>query len=285
MAAGDAITDDWQVELPGSYLIGSGQAVGIVRIDGLEALPEMRVADVPRPRAAGSFALPQYPAERVVTIDVEVARTAAATMREVVDAWNAATVPAATESAIVYQLPGTGKRRLVGRVRRRTLPVDRGFGFGRAIGSVQIVASDPRILDNVETSGSTGVGSVTGGLGFPHGFPHGFGAATAGAIAIDNAGNTPAPWTATLAGPLTSPRITVVGGDGDLELNGFDLADGQTIELDSAARTVLLNGTASRYSSLTRRVWFELPVGASLVQLGAASGTGTLTVRYRSAWL
>lgn len=284
MTAGDLISDDWQFELR-DYLFGSGQPVGVVSVQGLEDLPEVRVADVARARAHGSVPGPQHTGDRVILIEVDAARTTTGTLRDTVNAWAAATALGDVEVPLVWQLPGTGKRRAMVRVRRRELPVDRRFGYGFARGRIQLVATDPRVYDNTESVGSTAVGAVTGGLGFPHGFPHGFGTATAGTIDVTNGGNTPAPWTATLVGPLTHPRITLVDGDGDLELGAFTLAAGDTLELDSLNRTVLLNGTASRYGELTRRSWFDLPVGDPIIQLTASSGTGTLEVRWRSAWL
>ncbi len=289
MADGDLITNDWQIELPTTdgtgYLIGDDEPVGVLRIEGLEDLPEVRSADLPRPRAHGSFVMPAYATERILTVAVELASRDGLTLRQVVDDLAAATTIRQFEAPIVFQLPDMGKRRLLGRVIRRTLPVDLPFLYGLASGAIQIAASDPRIFDNTLRSGTTGVGEVVGGLGFPHGFPHGFGTATAGTIEIANDGNADAPWTATLTGPLTSPRISVVDGAGDLELAGFTLDAGETLELDSRDRTVLLGGSASRYGSLTRRGWFEIPPGASTVQLTAAAGTGTLTLRWRSAWL
>jgi hypothetical protein len=82
---------------------------------------------------------------------------------------------------------------------------------------------------------------------------------------------------------LSSPRIDQVGSPGRLEWVGLNLLPGQTLELDSQARTAKLNGTADRVPST--RDWFRLPPGDSQVQLTAASGSGSLSIDYRDAWL
>lgn len=274
---------DWSYTL-GSLSFGDGTDIDVVRVVGLEDLPDLRTTDVPRARAAGLVAGPQHPAGRTVTFQLALVAADHAALRALVDDIKAATA-GDTERTLTFTHPSWGPARLTVRPRARSIPVDLDFLFQAPSATIQLVATDPRIYGDQLRNDTTGVGSVTGGQGFPLSFPHGFGTATAGTIAATNDGNTPAPWSATLTGPLTSPRISLVDGAGALELSGFTLAAGEFLTLDSLDRTVLLNGTAGRYGSLTTRDWFELPVGSSEVQLTAASGTGNLTLRWRDTWL
>jgi hypothetical protein len=55
--------------------------------------------------------------------------------------------------------------------------------------------------------------------------------------------------------------------------------------VDSDARLVLLNGTASRYDWLAfGSVWFPINPGSNTIRLGGASGTGTLDFYWRDGW-
>lgn len=279
MAIGDLIDADNQIEFAG-YLFGAGQDADFVAIDGLDDLPEVEDGNQRRARAHGSVLGPLFATTRVVTLSATMKAATAAKVAAV----KAATTIVSAEQPVVIAVDGSVYR-INGRVVRRRIPRSEEFQRGIARMTVQWEATDPRIYSNTLQSGTTGVGSVSGGLSLPHGFAHGFGTATAGTIATTNDGNTAAPWTATLTGPLTSPSISLVGGDGVLTLNGFVLADGDTLEFDSLARSVLLNGSASRLGSLTERAWFDLPIGSESVQLTAGSGTGSLTLRWRDTWL
>jgi len=252
-------------------------------VEGLADIPDVERGDQPRARAHGLVRGPIVSRERYITVQLRF--IGVAYLAEKIAALNAATTLANSESPLVWDF-GDGARRSNVRIIRRSIPtVPMDMIQGVADATLQFVATDPRIYGNTEQSGSTSPGSVTGGLSFPHGFPHGFGTATAGTIQVDNNGTIPAPWTATLTGPLVSPRVTTLDGEGNLHFNGFTLADGETLEIGSLNRTVLLGGTASRYNALTTRTWFDLPVGPSSVQLSAASGTGSLELRWRDTYL
>lgn len=263
----------------------TGVVPKLTDLDGVESLTELRSGNQERGRDHGSVLGPLYAATRVITVEVTM-HGSPSSLREQVDELAAATALSSLERPLVWVLPGLSTlRRAMARCIARSLPIDSAFTAGRAVAVLQFEATDPRTYGNVEESGTTGVAEASGGLGFPHGFPHGFGSATPGTIAVTNNGHAAAPWTATLTGPLTSPSISLVGTDGELELAGFVLADGQTLELDSRRRTVVLEGTASRSGSLTTRKWFDLPVGSSAVQLAAGAGTGTLELRWRDTYL
>lgn len=282
MAVGDLLAGvEFGVEFNG--WAATGTSPKLTDLDGVETLPAITSGNIARGRAHGSVAGPLFAGDRIITVEVTMHGS---DMREQVDELAAATALNSNEQPLVWALRGLEQlRRANARVIGRALPIDRDYAAGRARAVLQFEATDPRVYGNTLRSGSTGVGAVSGGLELPHGFPHGFGLAEAGTITTSNGGTFPAPWAATLNGPLTSPRITLVGTDGELRLDGFVLADGDTLELDSRRRTVMLNGTASRAGSLTTRAWFDLPVGSGAVQLTAGAGTGTLDLEWRDAWL
>lgn len=254
-----------------------------------------RSGDVERGRGHGSVPGPMFAADRIITAGVRV-RGDADVIEAEVSAMEAAFTIRSDELPLTWTIRDVTRQSNV-RVRNVDLPVTREYALGVARVTVQFVATDPNIYaagiaDGLTDTGlhtvQTSAGSVTGGLGFPHGFPHGFGTATTGVVSVRNNGSAPAPWTATLKGPLSGPRIDLVSTTGVLELSGFDLLDGDTLEFDSKNRTVLLNGTASRYGSLSQAEWFDLPTGPAQVQLTTATGgshSDALTLQYRDTFL
>lgn len=282
--AGELLTDDWMVEFNG-YAMGDDQPVALLEITGVEDLPEVSQANVNRGRSHGMLAGPMFARDRVITVTGEITQGDASTFRAAVDALKAATTITSTETELVFRLAQDDARFAWVRPLRRSIPNSQQFAYGVGTVTLQFVATDPRIYSNTLRSGSTSPGTTSGGLSFPHAFPHGFGTTTAGTITAANDGDASAPWTATLTGPLTSPRIQLVDMEGDLEMSGFELAAGDTLTFDSLNRTVLLNGTASRYGSLTTRTWFEIPAGGATVALYATAGAGTMSLEWRDTYL
>lgn len=285
--AGELITAPGQIEWDGMVFGRGYEGPGVYfdpgTISGLEDLPNMRGANIERARSHGALLGPQYAGEVSITIQFRI--VGSAYIPEQIAALERMTALRQDEQPLAWDF-GAGPRMRYCRVTRRSLPIDpmRHRG-GTAAATVQWVATDPRIYGTTQRQAFTGPGMTIGGHGFPHGFPHGFGIATSGTVAVTNDGNTAAPWSATLTGPLTSPRLRLLDLDGELALSGFELAEGQTLELDSLNRTVLLDGTASRYGSLTSRDWFDIPAGGATIGFSASSGTGTLSMAWRDTWL
>lgn len=284
MAAGDLITLDGQAEIRG-LLLGAGSPYPFIG-SGPDwwSKPAVRAGDIPRPGASGSLATLDLSDVAAITFSVSILAASAvdfvAKRTALALAWG--TVSADVD--LVFQWGGVKQLRR-GRTRNMAVVPDL-VGMGHTASTVlQFIANDPLVYAAALQSGSTGIGTVTGGLTFPLDFPLAFGTATPGSIAATNTGSAAAPWTAVLAGPLVSPKIVHVGQQRALELAGYSLADGDTLTFDSATHTVLLNGVASRYGELTRRQWFSLDPGNNVVQLEASSGTGTLTLSWRSASL
>lgn len=91
----------------------------------------------------------------------------------------------------------------------------------------------------------------------------------------------------TLSSGIDSPGV--INGDSGASLQ-FDVSLGaaDSLVVDLAAKTAVLNGTSSRRGSLlTGSSWFTLVPGENNLRLiGIPNGTGnpTMTVAYRSAW-
>lgn len=101
-----------------------------------------------------------------------------------------------------------------------------------------------------------------------------------GNAVLDNDGNRPAHWVARIFGPVTGPALIRSHGGTEASLAfdvDFSIAEGDYVQVDSSARTVLLNGEAgaSRYGDLDFSVteWWRVPPGANTVRLDASTYT------------
>ena len=280
------ITSDWQLEYNG-LLLGSGTVYEVRQVSGIEDLPDVRTSDTPRPSDHGMFAGNDFAAGRTVEVDLEVTGTSDVSFRTSVDALAAVTAFRQTELPLTFRLPGGVDKRIYVRPRRRALPVSLDYFFRIAPTTIQFYASDPRIYADSETSLSLSLPTSTGGLTFPIVWPISWGTATSGTAQAVNAGTFATRPVVTFTGPLTAPSIeNVTTGQTFRMASTFELLAGETLVVDFDSRTVLLNGTASRYSSVaSNSQWWELPPGNSDIRLGATSGSGSATVTFRSAWL
>lgn len=291
MADGDLIVDDYSLEYRGLLLTGEGE-IAITRIEGLVDLPPVRSGDQPLLRRHGSHPGDDFADVRTVLVQVEFYAHDNARLAELVAALQAATAPGADEAPLVFQIPGVAggsKARLWCRPRRRSLPVDFDDGWFHRVprGLVEFVATDPALLDNTEQNANTTLPTSAGGLTFPAVFPLLFGAvSTGGAITALNAGSFDADCTFRIDGPCDNPRIESITAGRTLAWNG-SLALGEFLVLDTKSRTVLLNGTASRYWQLdTSSRWFTLAPGDNEITFRATTpSAATLNMVWRSTWL
>lgn len=169
--------------------------------------------------------------------------------------------------------------------------------------SVEFTAPDPRRYDEAWTTLTTGVpqGSITGldfsagsgaGLDFDAGSGAGldFGpAGTAGTIVLDNTrGLAPTAPILTLAGPLTTPVLTVAAGS--IKYNAT-LATGDYVVINPEDPSVLFGAAAASRGYLANPAnWdaFTVPPGSSLsiglAHSGPSTDLGTLTAQFRAAY-
>lgn len=250
-------------------------------------LPAVRTGDVPRPHTHGLTAGLDLADGRYITLDVviEADDTDPAGLAGLMSAFDAAFQMGAAHP-FEWQIPGQAARRVMARCRRRAMVIDVDYTAGVAYVAVELAAADPRMYGAL-LSASAGLGTLTGGLTFPAVAPFVFGTAgTSGVMSCPNEGSVAAPWVATFTGPLVAPELVRLGTGERLALPGASLTAGETLVVDSDARTVMLGGTASRYGWLSSAaVWFDLEPGSNSVQLLGASGAGSVTVEWRPAWM
>lgn len=288
--AGELVTEDWQMEYRG-VLLGSGSPFDIVSAGGLLDLPELQTADRLRLRRNGMFPGDDFAGARVVSLQLEVDAEGSTALNETMTTLLDVTRPGLSESALTVQIPGVAggaKRFMNMRPRRRNVPVNLDFYYGLPMVALEFVATDPRIYDSTNSLAITALPSGGGGLLFPAVPPLTFVASSfTGDVDADNQGTFPVSPVLRIDGPVLNPTVENATAGKTIQLD-IDVADGDYLLVDTELRQVLLNGTASRYSSLrATSQWWELAPGVNTIRFRSDTNTedAVLTVAFNSAWL
>ncbi len=248
LAPGSLITRDGQLQWAG-LLMGPGTPYEIDSngLSGWEDIPDFDTSDADRPTAHGAWPGSRYAKPRKVSGQVWVLPSAAgdATVAAI-RALRQALSLSDDERWLSVRLHG---ETLVtrARVNQRVLPTDRAYATqGVARAAVQWQSDDPRRYSADQQTLSTAPPEPETGLTWPLSWPLDFGPATStGDVSAENSGSAPTQPVITFTGPCTNPAVTEHTGGRRLRYE-IELAPGDQLEIDTAAGTVTLNGTASR---------------------------------------
>ena len=283
------VTTNTQVSFNGLDLFGD--AYEVQAVEGIAGMPQVRTSDIIIAGRDGQRGGTDRLDTRVVTLTVAIYAFTDEDFYAAVNALRDAFVPSTTtDKVLTFRFGGVaddGVRRLNCRCRGLSIPMERSYWMDVATATIQLVATDPLIYDDTLQDETTTLPTAGGGLEFDATFDLIFGdVAEGGAIYANNEGNWPADLLIRIDGPATNPRVENVTTGETLEMD-FTLEAGDYLVFDTAERTVLLNGTASRYSYLTNdSSWFRLQPGSNEISFRATtSSAATLTVAWRSAWL
>lgn len=279
---------DYAFTFNGLTFGGVGADVQVLGVTGLEDLPELRTADEARGNTDGEFSGQDLLGGRTVVVDFEVVFAAGGpAYRAVLERIKTAFVPQPAGCLpLQFTLPGLPTRRLGARCRRRQLPIDLGYDRGVARGAVEFRAADPRIYDDNASSTVLTVPANNAGRTYDRVYALTYGGGTSGTQVAVNNGTTRTSPVITITGPVDTPTVENVTAGKFLKFN-LTLAVGETLTIDTDARSVVLNGTASRRSAMSvDSAWWALGPGPSTLRFSAAaSTTATATVAFRSAYL
>lgn len=152
------------------------------------------------------------------------------------------------------------------------------------------VALNPAVMSSVQHTSVLSLPLVSGGVTRPLTRPYTIAATViSGRALLTNAGKKTTGLILRVDGPVTTPRVSVLAGGvtTTLTVNLTLLAD-QWLDIDTAARTVYLNGTASRRgdASSSREEWPLLPPGTHELAFDASiyNALAQLTASWRDAW-
>lgn len=190
--------------------------------------------------------------------------------------------------------PGGGDTFLIWGRPRLVDPVAGTAQRGWALCRAAFRALDPLIYsggpDGLQTA-TMNLPQQTGGLCLGAGLCAPFGVpaqVVAGHEILLSCGTAPSSALLRIYGPVSEPRVTLLGPDGNPQVLRYHgaLDAAQWLEVDTRARTALLNGTVSRRGQMSGD-WFLIPPGSSEVSFEAPAynAAARLEVSWRSAWL
>ncbi len=284
MAAGDLITLDYELEYNG-VVTGDTNTIHVRQIDIFSGA-EVRQKSLNRPLDHGAFATDAFYGPRTVRVEFEVWGTSEATLATNLDKALELTVLTETDEPLVVQLPSFGKFRFEGRcIRRASSPVNHDYQLGYFVTFIcDYFVPDPRILGNTLNSSVLTKTTASGNLTYNLTYNLNYGSSGTSGTNINNAGMFEARPTVTVNGPFTSFNLENVTQGKKLEFSDGPDA-GQNVVIDFYARTVFLNGTASRYNWVKDSTqWWTLQPGNNEIRLnGSSTGTPTATIEWRDS--
>jgi hypothetical protein len=267
----------------GNTVDGDGVEWWVTKEDGWSSGPGVRLELSERPQRDGTFDAPSFRSARVVTLE----GTAVAPDEDARERAKDRIAAVLADGSGLVELSvreRTVTRRALVRLSAGTKVVDTtpvSFDW-----SVQLTAPDPLRYGADVQQASCGLPRPGTGIAFPLAFPLAFGEPADGSLTVSNAGTTMAWPLWTITGPCTQP---VIRNDSTGERLAFSLslAEGDTLVIDTAARTVFLGGASRRAALLPRSNWFSFPPGSTTIGFSAFdnSASGRLTVSWRDAWI
>ncbi|WP_266301518.1 phage tail domain-containing protein [Kitasatospora sp. NBC_01287] len=281
---------DWTASW-GGVLLGDGSSVVLEEVAGLLDAPEVRTSDAELLQRDGLTPGTDYMGARTVTL------TMLALDEREVPALLAAFAPGGPERPFEFAFPPVagGRSRILARVRKRAVTVDREYHAGRRRFTVELAATDPRLYGAWLQSATVAVDVPRGGRPiFPLTFPFdmGNGPAARSTPDIANTGSVetwPLVRLTPRTGEIRDPALTLVNGGvrRRFATRGLRVGRGDALVIDMGRRRITLNG-ASRFGQVDPgSAWFALPPGPSAVQLDVLEGPDGVTadVQWRSAWM
>ncbi|HEX2312558.1 MAG TPA: hypothetical protein VHJ17_02425 [Thermomonospora sp.] len=269
----------------GNAVDDAGVEWWVTKEEGWSSAPPVRLSLADRPERDGAFDTPSYRAPRVITLEGTAIAPGRVAAERAKDRLAAVLADGSALRPLVVTEPH-GVRQAHVRLSAETRIADRRGGAFEF--SLQLTAPDPlRYAAGDPRRQSCGLSAPGGGLRFPMRFPLNFGpGASGGRLTLDNAGTAPTWPVWRITGPCRDP-VVVDSTTGEQLAFALELRSREWLEVDTDARTVLLQGTASRRAALLPESrWFPLRPGRTRVVFRAAEFTAaTLTAQWRDAWI
>jgi len=155
--------------------------------------------------------------------------------------------------------------------------------------TINLLAVDPRIYSQIETTSTVYIPTSTGGFSFPLTFPLNFGTArVGGTVSCNNLGNFESLPLIRIYGPVNAPEIKNVTDSNKYIKVNMVVSSGDYLEINLDSKTIMLNGTASRYLYLNSGSnWFSLLSGNNSLTFKDSGGNvlGYAQIIFRSSWI
>lgn len=266
----------------------AGSSAVVSRAEGLQGTPAIRNIITPRSQASGAFSRTRFTEHRTITLEGEVLGSTVEGAFDNFDTIAAAMYDSvSTERTLKWRRDSSGQQLQAGVRLSEFQPLTLTDGAAWIKYQATFIAPDPRVYDQTQTTGTgSALAAAAGGKTYAYTYTRGYNPSSGGTVSYTNSGSVPTPPVIRIYGYCTSPQV-VLTDDVRLIFTG-EVADGDYLEVDCAARTVKLNGTTSRLNLLdtVNSTFFALPTGSGTVQLVASNSNGNARTDliYRSAW-
>jgi hypothetical protein len=280
---------DWSASY-GGVLLGGDSAIVLNDVSGLLDAPDLRVTDKALLQRNGLTTSTDYLGARIVQLSMTVLEGA----QNVSDAL-AAFQPGADLKPFRFAFPGIagGRGWTMAKVRKRSMPMNGNHLAGAVTLNVELFCPDPLLYDDAEATvrilplpGRGSVAFFAPRLKFPLKFTGGKSGGSDLQVPIMALGNADTWPVYTITGPVNNPSV-INRGTGERITVQLNVPTREVLTIDTARRSVLLNG-ASRYGNLSPdSTWFPLRPGRNDLifddLLGDKARNANAT--WRSAWL
>ncbi|MFD9813981.1 phage distal tail protein [Streptomyces sp. NPDC059080] len=235
----------------GGLLLGETTPYVGVQLTGWDDLPDLESGTVTMPTQHGAWPGALLAGTRTLTWDFRILPHRADHFPLLLDRLRRATGIQQEEQSLVIQLAGF-RRVMWARVTKRAISADRVYTRGEPTGSLVWEASDPRRYEVTQSVARTRLPDAEPGLGWPLAWPLEWERSGAGRLEVVNDGEAPTHPVVEVRGPVKRPALIDADTGRALEY-ATALGPGDVLTIDTAAGTVLFNGTDSHLYAATAR--------------------------------
>jgi hypothetical protein len=245
--------------------LGNGTLYRLDTVEGWEERPPGRYNNTPRTRAHGSHRSQVLADERIVTVTgwAFTPEQRDELLEQLQDVSGFGDV----DDTEPLTITAAGRTLTAGAQLIRAVPsLNRGqWGAGWFGWLLQWRCPDPLRYGPARTVGPVGLPTDGGGLTYPLSYPLGYGTAgETGRVALANAGTAPAPIVFAVRGDLPGGAELSAAATGQRLTYAQPIPGQQLVEIDTAAGTVLVEGTSSRRAALISADWLHVPARSQL---------------------
>ena len=269
------------------FVFGGGNSpYQILSVDGLDALPTIRVQDDNRGYADGTFSGRDFLSGRSILMTVQVTAGSYDSLQTALQAFMTALIPQQQgTSTLNFQIPGRALQQVSARVRRRAVQINPTYTYGLAIVTLEFYCPSAQYFDAALQTTNI-FGAARRGRTYNRTYNMSYGGGTARDNQISNSGWATTYPIFTITGPAVNPVITNSNTGQFLKFN-VTLISGDVLVVDTDLRTVTLNGANRRALMDNSSSWFAVNSGSIYVFMTASgtNGNTSCTTQWRNAYI
>ena len=269
---------------------GASSPYQILQVDGLEALPTLRVQDSDRGYQDGMFSGRDFFAGRTITLTLQIMSGNNLSASANFNLLQAALQPQQTGTTpLQFQLSvGDNFQYVNARVRKGMATVDPDYTYGKIKAQYEFYCPDPRYYDYTTQTASM---APTNPLGRTYNrtydLTYGGGSQTQTATIVNNGDTTTYP-IITVYGPVANPVVGSTTSSQALSFN-YTMIQSDIFLINLQNKTVLLNGNPARNLLKGSSQWFAAAPGTSLFYFSGDPGSTVIgqtnaTVQWNNAY-